>query len=120
MNKKKVLEKLSRNVQKKASSEANSKDVKGDPATHITAYVDGRTGFVQDFKEYGDKKDQGRYEIGAVSLRNGSNGYTINISGLKGTNIQNHNKKRILYEKFEYHMQSEGWNMNLDISQYAR
>lgn len=105
---------------KKAANEANSKDVKGDPATHITAYVDGRTGFVQDFKEYGDEKDQGRYEIGPVSLRNGSNGYTINISGLNGTNIQNHNKKRTLYERFEDHMQSEGWNMNLDISQYAR
>jgi len=104
----------------KAVEEANSKDMKGDPATHITPYVDGRTGFVQDFKEFGDQKGRGDYEIDPVSLRNGSNGYTITISGLKGTNIQNHNKKRHMYEKFAELMESEGWNMGLDISQYAR
>lgn len=103
-----------------AAAEANDADVAGDPATHVTAYVDGRTGFVRDFKAYGDETRSGRYEVGPVSVRSGSDGYVLSISGLKGTNIQNHKKKRLLYETFEEEMADAGWNMSLELSQYAR
>lgn len=104
----------------KAKKDANNKDVSGDPDIHITAYVDGRTKFVQDFKAFGDKMSGNTYKIGLAKVKKGSDGYVLTISGLKGTNIQNHNIKRTLYKKFEEYMNEEGWNMGLEIDQYAR
>jgi hypothetical protein len=105
---------------RKAANEANDMDVVGDPATHITAYVDGRTKFVQDFKKFAEKTRSDSYNIGPVKVKDGRNGYVLTISGLEGTNIQNHNKKRALYEKFEEYMRKEGWSMGLKLEQYAR
>lgn len=96
-----------------AIEEANNKDVKGDPGSHPVVNVDGRKGFAQDFKDCGDKKGK-KYEIGPVTLN--TDGYSIHITGLKGTNIQNHKKKIHMYRKFAELMESEGWNVGLDIS----
>lgn len=108
------------NSARKAAEKANDMDVRGDPDTHITAYVDGRTKFVQDFKEFGEETTSGTYNIGPVTVKNAREGYVLTISGLKGTNIQNHNKKRTLYEEFEVYMAENGWNMSLDLKTYAR
>jgi hypothetical protein len=102
-----------------AIQEANESDVDGDPATHVTAKVDGRTAFVRDFKEFCEEQNHNRFKIGPVTLKN-RDGYTIHISGLKGTNIQNHKKKHTLYRHFEQEMKDRGWNMSLELSQYAR
>lgn len=93
-----------------AIQEANEKDVAADPGSFTLAEVNGRKSFAKKFKKCADKKGD-KYKIGPVKID--PDGYSIHISGLNGTNIQNHKKKSHIFTRFAEQMESKGWDVDL-------
>lgn len=94
---------------------AAEKESGGDPGTMVSASVDGRTGFVNQFKQEGEKQGN-KWVIGDVSL---DEDYGLHLSVLSGTDIQLHSKKIAAYRAFEKEMEKQGWNCGLEISSYS-
>lgn len=88
----------------------------GDPATSVTADVDGRSGFVQKFKQHGDEVRNG-WEIGNAKL---TEDYGFVLNALSGTDIQSHSKKIRALRAFEGKMKDLGYNCDIEISTYSR
>lgn len=92
----------------------------GDPATSVTAEVDGRSGFASNMKKNGTEK-RGDYVIktDAGSVKMGSD-YSLSINVLSGTDIQKHSKKIRAYRAFDERMGELGYNTSMDINTYSR
>lgn len=106
----------------KEANEAAEKAGGGDPATHVTAEVDGRTEFASKMKEEGDKK-RGKYVVktGEGTVKMNSDDYGIHVDFLSGTDIQLHKKKLAGYKAFKDHMEKKGYSMGNDfIDTYSR
>lgn len=90
----------------KAKKAVENCDKPGDPGTHIWCDVDGR--------KVPKKLKEG---INSVKVKDGK----LHIKNIiKGTDIQNHNKKRVMYEVFCQEMKRNGYDLGHSIQSHSR